>query len=1258
MSAATRQTRGQQPSRRLPGRPRGQDTRPGTEPQLQGQQQQQQQRHGSTLEFTCPDDWTRHDNVCYRVFTGHQTWRAAMQTCKSYGSELVSIESSSANQAVGKIAGDLQLQTYWIGLNALTQSGLQWSDGRFVTPFQGYWADSQPDTREGACAGVSLRQGAPLWTFTQCALLQPFVCQLPACVSDTFRCFNGLCISKKWTCDGKDDCGDESDELNCAGSESKCKYYQKGMRGRLRSPNYPNPYPHDADCRWVLEAPVGMKIKLVFDDVKTEEGLDYVHILSGSRTDELSYTLAQLSGTPEMAADGDDSGSSSSSTYVSYNNLMIVKFHADSQVELSGFQARWTAVEVDCGDRDLVALSDKRDLTSPFYPDQYYNGMECVYMITAPGNELITLELKELALEYVNDYLEVRDGGLPTSPLLHTYTGKEGPTFLISSGATLYLHFYSDTTIRDKGYHIQYHAGCNNLITATFGSFASPGNYLIAYPQSRTCTWKVATPTDEPLAMYFDQFQVAENDFVQVFAGKDEDTGQLIQLDDEHGFTGDQPPPLLLFSNTGSFFVKFSSDSRSGGALGFNIVFSIDCPPLKLNSNHRVTSMERRLFTRTGIGCAPGFRLSSGPSVLMTQCQANGQWNVTDIPLCEVRCPQGTFSANGTCVPCAVGFYQDRADSRSCVACPEGTATRKQLSQSVNDCKLLCAAGYFSNTGLPPCDPCPFNTFSRQVGSTQCKPCPAGSFTAEVGSLRCHEPCPAGQYSETGLKPCRPCRKNFFQNIVGSRFCLECPDLTFTDDEGAMSIAQCYLRGIPYLPAWGTGGAPVPVPLIKQDRGFAEVIVHYDAPDLNFCLMKCQERNFPVCIGVDYSARRGCDMLSMRLRYTPTYNYHSESGTPLLRNFDGGYYCASQEIRLQCLNPNHVLSLQSLRIVQIATYSWVNLCQVVPYIGVECHIQDINRHRRLRHCVMAGRTCTFNYPCADTNAVHRDRHGLVSPNPCTTTFCQNGGKCRFANHKAQCDCQPGWQGEFCERKLPPCLSNPCFNEGICRNVNEDEFRCRCREGYSGQQCEKLPDNCRNNRCSNGTCVSKPDGYVCLCYAGFSGPTCPEGTAGKDCDDQFSADPCAGDPCLNHGTCVRQAERFRCLCEQGFDGVVCQYVSNTCESSPCKHGAICTDTEHGFNCTCAADYTGVMCETVIDDCAKNNCSHNAECLDGIEEFLCVCPFNFTGPNCDKPVNANYALSFYDQPKDCERGAEISIPHQLTQLTIRSVTIGRA
>ncbi|XP_066518769.1 sortilin-related receptor isoform X1 [Hoplias malabaricus] len=57
------------------------------------------------------------------------------------------------------------------------------------------------------------------------------------CDANNFQCSNGVCVSLDWKCDGMDDCGDYSDEANCAGSpteEPGClRYFQFAcMNGR------------------------------------------------------------------------------------------------------------------------------------------------------------------------------------------------------------------------------------------------------------------------------------------------------------------------------------------------------------------------------------------------------------------------------------------------------------------------------------------------------------------------------------------------------------------------------------------------------------------------------------------------------------------------------------------------------------------------------------------------------------------------------------------------------------------------------------------------------------------------------------------------------------------------------------------------------------------------------------------------------------------------------------------------------------------
>lgn len=47
-----------------------------------------------------------------------------------------------------------------------------------------------------------------------------FLCAITGgCASGQFNCQNKKCVSEKSRCDGRDDCGDGSDELNCGSSK-------------------------------------------------------------------------------------------------------------------------------------------------------------------------------------------------------------------------------------------------------------------------------------------------------------------------------------------------------------------------------------------------------------------------------------------------------------------------------------------------------------------------------------------------------------------------------------------------------------------------------------------------------------------------------------------------------------------------------------------------------------------------------------------------------------------------------------------------------------------------------------------------------------------------------------------------------------------------------------------------------------------------------------------------------------------------------
>uniref|UniRef100_A0A8C5YWL3 Thyroglobulin n=1 Tax=Marmota marmota marmota TaxID=9994 RepID=A0A8C5YWL3_MARMA len=81
---------------------------------------------------------------------------------------------------------------------------------------------------------------------------------------------------------------------------------------------------------------------------------------------------------------------------------------------------------------------------------------------------------------------------------------------------------------------------------------------------------------------------------------------------------------------------------------------------------------------RTRFGCLEGFYRVSASS------------NASEDLLGCVKCPEGSYSRDEQCVPCPVGFYQERAGSSACVPCPVGRMTIAPGAFSQMHCVTDC----------------------------------------------------------------------------------------------------------------------------------------------------------------------------------------------------------------------------------------------------------------------------------------------------------------------------------------------------------------------------------------------------------------------------------------------------------------------------------------------------------------------------------------------------------------------------------------
>lgn len=628
--------------------------------------------------FSCPVGWELRGLHCYKFFSIRHSWENAAQLCSRYGSELVLIESYAENNYTANFVtrnlgpAEKRSQNYWLGLTSLDDlrtNTLESAGGILVSQYSGFWSLSQPDSSFGECVNVHLRDELQSWQLQTCETLLPFLCRTSACPTGAYHCSNGKCINAEFKCDKQNDCGDWSDELDCP---SLCHFYMASSGDVVESPNYPHKYESLSNCKWTLEGPQGHNIFLQFQEFETEKSFDTVQILVGGRTEDKAVNLATLSGKQDL----------SNTRFVSASNFMIVKFSTDASVEKKGFRASWKTEPQSCGG-NLRATTQPQILTSPGYPQSYPGGLECLYTISAQPGRIITLEIEDIYLVHDRDYILVRDGDHPKSPLLGTLTGnkKNNPRILMSTNSDLYMYFKTSLGETKKGFKIRYSQGCRATITEVNGTLATPAFGLTHYPSNLDCLIRIKNPQSGPLSLKFDSMNIHSSDVVQIYDGG---STSGLRLHPNEGFTGNTVPKITVTASSGEMLVRFITDALHNSR-GWHATFSADCPVLRPGEGALASNRDTAFGTVVTFSCSIGQEFATGKSKIVTECMMGGNWSVTYIPKCqEVYCgpvPQidNGFSIGATNVTYkGVAYYQcyagfgfpsgQRSEKISCLA--------------------------------------------------------------------------------------------------------------------------------------------------------------------------------------------------------------------------------------------------------------------------------------------------------------------------------------------------------------------------------------------------------------------------------------------------------------------------------------------------------------------------------------------------------------------------------------------------------------
>ncbi|KAL9973722.1 hypothetical protein ACROYT_G020211 [Oculina patagonica] len=202
----------------------------------------------------------------------------------------------------------------------------------------------------------------------------------------------------------------------------------------LISPGYPNNYPSNMDCEYVVPIADGKELKIDFRDFD-------VGYLSSCKDDYLKIT------NDKGQAFGVFCRHRTGKAVLVTGTSAVIKFHSDFFLEKKGFKLFFTPVPHECG--KVVNNS----LRSPGHPKKYPRNMHCVYSVNIPRDMEMKIDFKDFEMEdgpsCFCDYLKITNEKNKT---FGAYCGMKTGRNVLVTGDFAVITFHSDYSIERRGF--------------------------------------------------------------------------------------------------------------------------------------------------------------------------------------------------------------------------------------------------------------------------------------------------------------------------------------------------------------------------------------------------------------------------------------------------------------------------------------------------------------------------------------------------------------------------------------------------------------------------------------------------------------------------------------------------------------------------------------------------------------------------------------------------------------------------------------
>ncbi|XP_004457207.1 procollagen C-endopeptidase enhancer 1 [Dasypus novemcinctus] len=211
-------------------------------------------------------------------------------------------------------------------------------------------------------------------------------------------------------------------------------------------------------------------------------------------------------------------------------------------------------------------------VASEGFPNLYPSNKECVWTITVPEGQTVSLSFRVFDLELhpscLYDALEVFAGADTSGKRLGRFCGTFRPAPVVAPGNQVTLRMTADEGTGGRGFLLWYsgratsgteHQFCGGRLEKAQGTLTTPNWPESDYPPGISCSWHIIAPSDQVISLTFGKFDLEPDtycryDSVSVFNGAESDDAKRLGK-----FCGDTAPGPIS-SEGNELLVQFVSD--------------------------------------------------------------------------------------------------------------------------------------------------------------------------------------------------------------------------------------------------------------------------------------------------------------------------------------------------------------------------------------------------------------------------------------------------------------------------------------------------------------------------------------------------------------------------------------------------------------------------------------------------------------------------------------------------------------------------